>query len=221
MFILILFLILGTVTMTVLAFLNNKIYHFTVLKILLLMPILVISGVLGAMLMYFIETGMWGGISYYGAVFFIPIGILIFSLISKTGYSQLLDFVSPCVCLMLAVLKIHCLVSGCCGGIKLFENAVGECVYFPSQIVECLLSLVIMTVLLIFDKKNICSGYHYPLYMVIYGIARFGINFLRLEKEPFVWILSAGHFWSLISIFIGIISILLIFFIKRRSRYKS
>lgn len=75
---------------------------------------------------------------------------------------------------------------------------------FPSQIVESLMGLFIAVALLRMFLRGKQEGKLYPLFLVIYGVLRFLLNLLRVT-EPFVWILPAGNFWSLISIAAGLL----------------
>ena len=59
------------------------------------------------------------------------------------------------------------------------------------------------------DSQKWFKGRLYGVYFLIYGVLRFALNFLRRGTTPFVWIIPAGHFWSLISIGLGITWILL------------
>lgn len=61
---------------------------------------------------------------------------------------------------------------------------------------------------MIIMRKQKNRGRIYPWFMVLYGITRFGWNLLR-ETKPFVWVLPAGNFWSLIAIVIGVLWLLI------------
>jgi len=73
---------------------------------------------------------------------------------------------------------------------------------FPSQIVEMIASLILMILLLMIQRRK--PGDHlYAWYMVLYGICRFCLNGFRYGLTPFVLGMSQGHFWSIVSVLIG------------------
>lgn len=190
--------------MLVLSLLRRKKYELSLWKAIVTPFVLTIFGVLGTLIMFYIETGRWGGISFYGSVFMIPVGLAVYSLIIREKHTHILDFSVTQVCAMLAVMKVLCLKSGCCYGITL-----GESVRFPSQIAEMIGSIGIMILFLYFEKSNKYSGKFYPMYFIIYGIWRFILNFFRGGLTPFVWFIPAGHFWSIVAVAIGLVWLLL------------
>ena len=173
-------------------------------KTLLSAAVLTVLGVLGAKIMFLLESGFWAGASFYGAVFFPPLFMVLLALLLHVPPLDLLDLCAPAECVMLAILKIQCAVNGCCGGILLTSTADGVYIRFPSQIVELLNALALMIVLLHFIHKGVWRGRIYPMYMLLYGITRFVFNLLR-DTTPFLLGLPAGNFWSLISIMIALI----------------
>ncbi len=200
-----LFIGIGTALMLVMSILRRKQYKFPLWKSILLPFLLTIFGVVGAMVLYLIESGSFGGISFYGSVLLIPVLLIPAALLLKIPYGEITDYSVPQICLMLAVMKIHCFVSGCCGGICL--NAEKE-IYFPSQIAELIVSLLIAALILYMDSQKWLKGRLYGVYFLIYGVLRFTLNFLRIGIKPFIWIIPAGHFWSIISIILGILWIM-------------
>lgn len=173
-------------------------------KTLLSAAVLTVLGVLGAKLMFLIESGFWAGTSFYGAMFFPPLIMVLLALLLRVPPLALLDLCAPAECVMLALLKVLCLKNGCCGGRLLFTTASGGEIYFPSQIIELLNALVLMVMLLWLIRKGTWQGRIYPIYMLLYGITRFILNLLR-DTKPFLLGLPAGNFWSLVAIVIALI----------------
>ncbi len=173
-------------------------------KTLLSAAVLTILGVLGAKLMFLIESGFWAGTSFYGAMFFPPLFMVLLALLLRVPPLTLLDLCAPAECVMLAILKMQCAVNGCCVGILLTITADGTYIRFPSQIIELLNALVLMVMLLWLIRKGTWQGRIYPIYMLLYGITRFILNLLR-DTKPFLLGLPAGNFWSLVAIVIALI----------------
>jgi len=191
---------IGMLAMMVLLVLRRKKYPgASVWKMLVLGFLLTVTGVAGTMLMFFIESGYFGGTSFFGAVLLVPVLILP-ALLLRLSYKEILDLCAPAECLMLAIMKLDCLANDCCIG-KYLPSLGFQ---FPSQIVEMIAGLIVMTALLLMETHK-PKEHLYAWYLVLYGASRFLLNGFRYGIEPFVWILSNGHFWALISVLIGII----------------
>lgn len=189
-------------------------------KLLIIAPILTVFGTAGAYVLYFIENMKWGGISFYGSLFMIPLLFIPTSFIIKENYGEILDYCAPSVCIMLAINKVNCIRTGCCKGRVIHTDAEGIDVRFPSQIVELCTVLVIMVILLILINKGKLNKIVYPAFLVIYGVTRFGLNLLR-DTTPFLLGLSAGCFWSVIAVIIGIIWIFIFKTVEKKRCRKS
>ena len=201
----ILALSVGTCAMLVLIAILMKRYGIRLWKSVPVAVALTITGTIGTYIWYFIEASWFGGRSYYGAVFLVPIAFVYFARLMKIPYGELMDFCAPAECVMLAIMKYQCLVDGCCGGKVLLSIAMDGSVVFPSQIVELANALIIMTVLMVMAFTGKWRGKIYPWYLVIYGATRFVLNFLREDTSPLLLCLPAGNLWSLLAIFVGIL----------------
>jgi phosphatidylglycerol:prolipoprotein diacylglycerol transferase len=190
----------GTVGMFLLMLLRRKSFtEVKIWKMAVISVLLTIAGVSGAMLMHFIEQGSFGGTSFFGAILFIPVLILP-ALLLRVRYSELADLCAPAECLMLAFMKVDCLLVGCCEG-KYLPSL--DC-QFPSQIVEMIVILLGMLLFLQFERKGKFRGNLYACYLIFYGITRFILNWFRYGVKPFALGLPAGNFWSIIAIIFGI-----------------
>lgn len=211
------FLSIGTVSMFLTLLIVSRIYSIKLWKKILITLLLTIAGVLGTMIMFFIESGYISGRSFFGAVFFTPLLMLLVARLLKISGGVMLDLCAPCECVMLILMKVNCYIEGCCEGYILRYDATGVPIRFPSQIVECINALILYIVLLVFMKNDKFHNTVYYWYMILYGFSRFILNFFR-ETTPFIWFLSAGHFWSLVSIAIGT---LLLVFAKNKNKNKQ
>lgn len=190
---------LGALAMCVSMLLRKKQFpQVAIWKMIILTVWLTVTGVLGTMVLAFIETGEFGGTSFYGAIFLVPILILPV-LLMKISYLDILNLCAPAECAMLVVMRFDCLDKGCCFG-KYLPNLEFQ---FPSQIAEMVVGVSIMIALIWMHKKNRQTQL-YPWYMIMYGVLRFCLQGLRYGgTDPWVLGLSAGHFWSLVSILVG------------------
>lgn len=191
---------IGMLAMMLMMIMRRKRYAgASIWKMILLGFLLTVTGVAGTMIMFFIESGHFGGTSFFGALLFVPLLILP-ALLLRIPYGDILDLCAPAECLMLAIMKLDCLANGCCIG-KYIPSMEFQ---FPSQIVEMVGSLLVMMALLLREAHK-QDRHLYAWYLIYYGVVRFVLNGFRYGIKPFVWILPNGHFWALISILIGIV----------------
>ncbi len=150
-------LAIGTVAMIV-TMLNNIQYYNEIAawKGFCSAIVLTMAGLAGAKLMYAVENGgRYSGTSFYGAVFFAPVLMIVWASILNIKRTWILDLCAPAECIMLMVLKIQCQINGCCYGRIIFYKANGEEVIFPSQIAEAVNGFILFLILeYLIKKKN-------------------------------------------------------------------
>ena len=201
----------GTAAMLGLMLFQRKRYpSVAVWKLPVISVILTVCGVLGTMLLFFLEIGRFGGTSFFGAVLLVPL-LMLPALLLRISYGTLMDLCAAAECAMLAIMKIDCLRSGCCQGVMM-ENLGFR---FPSQIVEMIAALAIMVILVVLGKQQKNRGKLYPLYLMFYGGSRFILNWFREDIAPYFWQLPPGNYWALISVGIGFAWLI---FLRRKER---
>lgn len=200
---LLIYLSIGTLAMLVPIMIQGAWYNIKWVKRILVAVLLTLVGTLGTFLLFFIENGKFGGISFFGAVFFIPVIFVFVAKILDIKFDVLMDLSAPAECMMLAIMKIQCFATGCCGG-RLITFAGKEFV-FPSQLVELIDALLICILLMVLSRKIVNKGKLYPYYMIAYGTTRFILNIFRKAKVMKFLFIPFGNFWSLISIAIGVV----------------
>lgn len=205
---LLIYLSIGTLVMLLPILMQVKLYGIKVWKSIPIAIVLTISGTIGTYIWFYIENHWIGGTSFYGAVFVVPVIFIGVAKVLKLPYWKLLDISAPAECAMLMVMKIQCLISGCCSGMELFITEAGTKVFFPSQIMEFLNAFIIMVILLLLSRKGKHKDKIYPLYMIVYGVTRFILNIFRESKAVFLLGMTAGAMWSICSLMIGTILLL-------------
>jgi putative Holliday junction resolvase len=129
---------LGAVAMFLSMLLRKKQFpQVAIWKMILLTLWLTITGVLGTMILAYIELGEFGGTSFYGAVFLVPILILP-AMLMRITYKDILNLCAPAECAMLLVMRFDCLDKGCCFGRYLPALEF----QFPSQIAEMVVGYI-------------------------------------------------------------------------------
>lgn len=209
---LLLFLAIGTVWMAIPIVWIGRFYKIALWRLLVSSVLLTVVGTVGARIMVYIETGSTGGISFYGAVFLVPIVFALIAYMLYVPYTQLLDLCAIGECAMLALMRVHCLIGGCCVGRVLFTMENGEPFRFPNRMAELILGILMMALLMLWAYRNPKRrGVLYAWYMVLYGSARFLLNFMREEWAQ--WDPSKripmGTIWSVVSVAVGVTWILL------------
>lgn len=121
---------------------------------------------------------------------FIPlIGFLVAKILRKS-YKQIWDIIMVIPLAMFAGARIACTVAGCCRGYPfswgVYNPVVGE-ILFPIQLVESLVSILILIYVFWRERKNnfVPDGRNVPIILISYGIARFFLEFLHIESEVF------------------------------------
>lgn len=206
---------LGTALMAIPTFLVGNHYRMPKGKILLTTCILTVFGVIGTYLLFYVENGQYGGRSFYGAVFLVPILFLPTAKLLKLSYGQVMDLCAPAECAMLALMRILCMLEGCCMGKNI--TLLGKNVTFPSREIEFLVAVILCVVLIVLSRKEKQQGKLYPWYLVLYGATRLVLNFFRERQSPFLLGLAPGALWSICAVLIG--SILLAFLRKKEESH--
>lgn len=176
---------------------------------LIMTVFLILTSLVGAKILYYMENisvlfekGIaLNGVSFFGAVFLTPLGVLAVSQIKGEQWKTEMDFYTPSLILMLAVLRIGCFVSGCCGG-KAVTLAGYYISHFPTQLTECVGDLLILGGLLLYERFWTKKGRLYPFFLVYYGILRFVLEFARDTAKDWMG-MSHGQWFSMIAIAVG------------------
>ncbi len=157
--------------------------------------IILIAGVIGSRLLYvsinfrdFIDKPLdvfmlnKGGLAVFGGIIVASLSSVVFLKIKKIPILKALDLVVPFMALGQAIGRIGCLLNGCCYG-----RASSFGIYFPihnevllpTQIYSSIALILIYIFLRKFQWYNKIDGVVFFLYILLYSIKRFFIEFLR------------------------------------------
>lgn len=200
---LLIFLAIGTFAMGIPIILMSERYEISRWKAILATVILTISGTAGAFLMFFVENQRFGGISFYGAVFVVPVIFLAVTPLLRVPYRKLMDLCAVGECIMLALMKVHCMLGKCCFGRVLLTLTDGTIIRFPSRLAEMAVAIVLFVILFQWGMQGRKRGELYIWYMILYGSVRFLLNIFREAWVTKEMILPFGNVWSLIAITVG------------------
>jgi phosphatidylglycerol:prolipoprotein diacylglycerol transferase len=198
----------------------------------------VLSGLLGAKLLFLItEAGavikdpvyyiknIGDGFVLYGAVIGGILAGYLYTKAKKWNFLKVFDIALPLIALGQGLGRIGCFFSGCCYGKEtsapwgiVFRNspfAPNGVKLVPTQLISSLTDFMIFGILLWFDsKKKSRDGQTGALYLILYSIGRFIIEFFRGDPRGTVFdVLSTSQF---ICIFVFAAGLILLYSIHKR-----
>lgn len=154
-----------------------------------------------------------GGLGIWGAIFGGIVGIIIFSKINKINYLNLLDLVVPSMVLGQAIGRIGNWVNqegfgpptNLPWGVYIAqENRPQEYLlnskFHPTFFYEAIVNLIIFFILIYFSKIFKDRGQIFGLYIILYSLNRFYMEFFRIDT----WTISTIKIAQIISL-VGIV----------------
>jgi len=155
------------------------------------------------------------GFVVYGGIIGGAITIYVFCKIKKIDMLAYLDLMIPSVALAQAFGRVGCFLAGCCYGKEtdsclgvVFTNsdfAPNGVKLLPTHLFMAAGDLVIMAILLWFAKKNSMRGRTSALYLILYSIGRFLVEFLRNDDRGTVGMLSTSQFIAIFTLIAGVV----------------
>lgn len=152
---------------------------------------------------------LWnGGIVFYGGLFGVILGIVVISKRKHVDCSAVLDFAAPAFSLFHAFARLGCLLTGCCYGIEWEWGVVladePDVIRFPVQFFESLCDIGIFIGLTALEKKRKSAKGNMVLYLVLYAVCRFILEFYRGDQVRGIWFggLSTSQYISILVVFI-------------------
>lgn len=155
-----------------------------------------------------------GGQVFYGGLIGGLIGALLGAWFTHDDLALYCDAIVPCIPLGHAFGRLGCFFAGCCYGMpydgicSLSFPAVGiDYPTFPVQILEMILNVGIFIILILYTHKEPKRYHVLYLYLLIYSVVRFGLEFVRGDMVRGISNGLSTSQW--ISIVLFLISILL------------
>lgn len=157
-----------------------------------------------------------GGYVFYGGIIGAIFGLYIYSKKYNLSLINITDSFAPMVPLAHAFGRLACFMAGCCYGIPsdskfsvIFpKESVGlsGVKLFPVQLLSSFGNLVLFVILFIYSKKDRSKGKVTGLYIILYGIARFLVEFLRYDdvRGHFLYF-STSQWISILLVPLGIV----------------
>lgn len=156
------------------------------------------------------------GFVFYGGIVFGSFVLLILCRRHKINFFKFVDALILGLPLGHAIGRIGCFFYGCCYGRPtnsfigvLFPpespaGALGLKV-IPTQIIESFFLFLIFFSLRLVSRRKKLEGQVFVLYLILYGVVRFVIEFYRGDPRGQILRLSTSQFFSLVAIIFGFI----------------
>ncbi len=114
---------------------------------------------------------------------------------------KIADSVAPALAIGIFLGRIGCFLNGCCfgkechlpWGVVFPENSPAGYVFHgvrihPTQLYSSLYGLIMFIILITLEKRQPFDGFLFGLFLVLYGIARFTVDFFRYyESQMFIF----------------------------------
>lgn len=198
--------------------------------------VILVGGLVGARLLYVLTNLKYyilnpleiiniakGGLVWYGAFLFGILAAVLFVKKNKINFWAGADLFAPYIALAQAIGRVGCFLNGCCYGGEVPSDYMfsvvfpGESVFrHPTQIYSALALLLLFVILRAWQKRRNFNGEVFLGYVMLYSIARFGLEFLRGDNPK---ILSGLTISQLISI--PVFTACLAMFIYRLLQWKK
>jgi phosphatidylglycerol:prolipoprotein diacylglycerol transferase len=166
-----------------------------------------------------------GGLIFYGGLILALLTGIIFINRRKLHFWRCVDLIAPSLALGQSIGRIGCFLSGCCYGkpTKLFWGVkfpseslaathYGSSYLHPTQLYISLVSIGIFAYLNYKLKNRQFLGEVFTLYLILYSIFRFLIEFVRGDNPLFLFSLTISQ---VISIFLFLMGVFLWYRLKR------
>lgn len=187
----------------------------------------VIGGMSGARILYYMVSIkdiiedvsiIWdfaNGYVVYGGIVGGVLVSYIYCRIKKVSFAKYLDLVVPEVALAQGFGRLGCFFAGCCYGREtklpigiIFNNssyAPNGVKLLPTQLISSAGDFIIAAILFVYAKKERKNLKVASLYMIMYSIGRFFVEFLRDDYRGSVGFMSTSQIISIVILLFGII----------------
>ncbi len=182
------------------------------------------------------ENGMLGlgGLILLGGFILAFISASGYIFYKKLNFWQLADSIAPSLGLGIFLTRIGCFLNGCCFGRACDPSIgvvfppdspagaiMGHSHIYPTQLFSALYGLIIFGVLIWIDRKKHFDGLLLGIFLILYGISRFTIDFFRYYEDQ-MFVIDGLQFNQVVSLLMLVSGLGIIVFQKYFSkRYLS
>ena len=155
------------------------------------------------------------GFVIYGAIGGGALAMYLYCKKKNWNIIEMLDMTVPGLAIAQGFGRIGCFLAGCCYGaettlpigVKFPESSLAPTGIYvhPTQIYSSVFDFLLGFFLLYYSKKERKNGKVMGLYLIIYSIGRFLVEFLRDDQRGSVGIFSTSQFIAIFTLVLGII----------------
>ena len=207
-------LVLSFVGWFVFNYCYRKKYHLTGAQAIILSAVVFPLTYAWTYIIGFVESGFtnWDRHHIVWGFIYIPLFVWALAKVLKCNVKAAIDFIAPGVALSQAIAHIGCTFAGCCYGFSCswgVWNPILDTTLFPVQICETIFAFATFFICIAYAKKhNYCADTRvYPLFLILFGITRFAMEFLRDNHKVFLHMSSPAIHCILMTI-VGIVWLL-------------
>lgn len=191
----------------------------------------IIGGMIGSRVIYYIveikaiiidPSILWNfssGYVVYGGIMGGTVVSMIYCKNRKVRFITYFDLVMPAVAMAQGFGRIGCFLAGCCYG-RETDSIIGITYHtslyapngvklIPTQLISSGGDFLFAIILLMYAKKKRTDGKVASLYLILYSIGRFMIEFLRNDYRGNIGLLSTSQIISIGILSVGIVMYLL------------
>ncbi len=142
-----------------------------------------------------------GGLILLGGFIMAVVSAAFYMRIRKLNFWKVADCMAPSIALGVFLTRIGCYLNGCCFGTScdlpwgvVFPSSspagsvMGDVHLHPTQLYSSLYGLLIFGILMFLDRKPLLDGLLISLFLILYGISRFIVDFFRFyENQMFLF----------------------------------
>ena len=167
-----------------------------------------------------------GFVAYGGIIAGILAAWIYVAKIKKQSFLDKLDLAAPSIALGQGIGRIGCFLGGCCYGkptggdywygVTFPEGSLAPAgiQLYPTQIVSAIGLVLIFFLLVLLTPNNKFRGQITALYMIVYSVCRFVIEFFRGDDRGFIGPFSTSQF---IGIFVFLAGVVLYFVFRKKA----
>ena len=124
----------------------------------------------------------WGSMNMIRIFVWYPLFLYPVAKLTKTNWETWCDYHAPIMCMIQGMANFGCMFAGCCHGYAMVHglyNPVYGTTMFPLQPLKAAITVLIGCYIWHTERKRgyAVTGESYPLMMIIYGVARFFMEF--------------------------------------------
>lgn len=157
-----------------------------------------------------------GGEVFYGGLFFALTFSIFYIKTHNLSLKRIADCAAPGIAFGFSIGRIGCFLNGCCYGIPFSfgfvfppDSPAGEIfpnqIIFPTQLLSSFNLFLMGLILHLFKKRGIAKYKLLPLFLILYSVHRFFIEFLRGDTYPIFFNLTL---FQIVSIILAVFSLI-------------